>query len=301
MDEDRSSSKRFGASLYRLQEAVRVKCSRVCNSESKTMIELNSDFPFDIRDAEQIVNLLIRVSDPGLGLPIPDRKRHLAESVCKLIDADIFLWYTMIADSQCAERLVATCTIDGGWSSSEQRYAVLKLLHDPEFGVQIRVAHQHIKPRGLCVVRRREDYIDEKTWSVVGRLWLEAGLHHTLLCIYPLSPPSLSAISFHRKKEKPPFSIRDRSIVELVFEQVGWLHRDAAKECTGKVVENLSRREKQVLTFLLDGRSNKQIAALLELSEYTVGDYIKSIFKHFEVHSRGELQAVFLVGRLKSP
>lgn len=40
-----------------------------------------------------------------------------------------------------------------------------------------------------------------------------------------------------------------------------------------ELVESLSRRERQVLTFLLDGHSNKSMAKLLELSPRTIEDY----------------------------
>ena len=51
----------------------------------------------------------------------------------------------------------------------------------------------------------------------------------------------------------------------------------------------LSGREQQVLACLLDGLSNKQIAAQLTLSPETVGTYVKRLYEKLEVNSRGEL------------
>ena len=44
----------------------------------------------------------------------------------------------------------------------------------------------------------------------------------------------------------------------------------------------------------LDGLSRKQIAANLAITEQTVGDHLKALYKHFGVHSAGELAAHFL-------
>jgi DNA-binding CsgD family transcriptional regulator len=51
----------------------------------------------------------------------------------------------------------------------------------------------------------------------------------------------------------------------------------------------LSRREREVVEQLLDGKSNKQIAAALSISERTVEFHLKNIYDKFLVGSRVEL------------
>jgi two-component system nitrate/nitrite response regulator NarL len=53
----------------------------------------------------------------------------------------------------------------------------------------------------------------------------------------------------------------------------------------------LSPRERQTLELLLAGDAEKQIAAKLALSKHTVHVYVKSLYKRFDVSSRGELLA----------
>jgi DNA-binding CsgD family transcriptional regulator len=48
---------------------------------------------------------------------------------------------------------------------------------------------------------------------------------------------------------------------------------------------------RQVLGCLLEGDSDKQAAARLRVSRYTVNQYVKLIFTHFNVTTRGELLA----------
>lgn len=53
----------------------------------------------------------------------------------------------------------------------------------------------------------------------------------------------------------------------------------------------LSPRLRQTLEQLMLGDSEKQVATKLGLSRYTIHDYVKTIYKHFNVRSRGELLA----------
>ena len=49
-----------------------------------------------------------------------------------------------------------------------------------------------------------------------------------------------------------------------------------------------------MLNSLLEGDSEKQVAARLQLSAATVHEYVSALYRRFAVHSRGELMAHFL-------
>ena len=53
----------------------------------------------------------------------------------------------------------------------------------------------------------------------------------------------------------------------------------------------LTPREKEVVAAMLRGYSNKQISACLNLSEYTIENHLRRIYKKFSVHSRTALIA----------
>jgi DNA-binding CsgD family transcriptional regulator len=59
-------------------------------------------------------------------------------------------------------------------------------------------------------------------------------------------------------------------------------------------VEGLSPRRRQVLDLLLQGRSEKEVAAALDLSPATVHEYVGGIYRHLSVNSRAELMAFFI-------
>ena len=58
--------------------------------------------------------------------------------------------------------------------------------------------------------------------------------------------------------------------------------------------DGLSQRLEQTLRSLLDGDSEKQVAAKLGLSQHTVHVYVKALYKKYGVSSRGELLARLL-------
>lgn len=59
----------------------------------------------------------------------------------------------------------------------------------------------------------------------------------------------------------------------------------------------VTRRERDVLSLLLRGKTNKQIAEALDLSGYTVRDHVSKLLKKCRVKTRAELMAEFMVGQ----
>ncbi|HEV8104496.1 MAG TPA: response regulator transcription factor [Gaiellaceae bacterium] len=63
----------------------------------------------------------------------------------------------------------------------------------------------------------------------------------------------------------------------------------------------LSSRELEVLDLVADGRANKEIAARLELSEFTVKRHIQNILRKIGARSRLEASASYLAQRREAP
>lgn len=62
----------------------------------------------------------------------------------------------------------------------------------------------------------------------------------------------------------------------------------------------LSDREMQVVSLILKGKTNKEIAANLFITENTVKYFVKSIYEKFNVHNRTELLMLLYEERIKS-
>lgn len=55
----------------------------------------------------------------------------------------------------------------------------------------------------------------------------------------------------------------------------------------------LTKREKEVIDLLMEGKFNREIASALQISENTVESHLKSIFRKLKVRSRVEVIILF--------
>ncbi|KAB2921907.1 MAG: helix-turn-helix transcriptional regulator [Dechloromonas sp.] len=81
------------------------------------------------------------------------------------------------------------------------------------------------------------------------------------------------------------------------------LHRMLAEEklsqeCAPRVVLRLSARESQVIALVRDGKTNQQIAQVLELSPLTVKNHVQNILRKLEVANRTQAVAKAVKARL---
>jgi DNA-binding NarL/FixJ family response regulator len=68
-----------------------------------------------------------------------------------------------------------------------------------------------------------------------------------------------------------------------------WIPKEIAKRLASrKLFEELTPREVQVLQLLAKGSANKQIADVLNITEHTVKDHLKSVFGKLQVEDRTE-------------
>jgi DNA-binding CsgD family transcriptional regulator len=137
---------------------------------------------------------------------------------------------------------------------------------------------------------------DDPDRARVLEWWSRAtGMRECIVSVYPVAPDVYSALGFHRRVGKPSFTSLQRATVHLILNKVPWLHKDGHDvPANDERLLKLSPREREVLLYLLEGDSRKQIAQRLGLSHHTVADHMKSIYKHFDVNSRAELLALFM-------
>jgi len=76
---------------------------------------------------------------------------------------------------------------------------------------------------------------------------------------------------------------------------VAGLTQYTARERLWNTWETLTAREKDVAAFACLGYTNRQIAARLNISPYTVKDRLSSVFRKFDVHKRGELRLLLSI------
>jgi DNA-binding CsgD family transcriptional regulator len=101
--------------------------------------------------------------------------------------------------------------------------------------------------------------------------------------------PVLSSITLYRGWRESRFGARERALVQLVHEELSadWRRVHAA---TNRLA-GLPPRVRKTAELLLGGLSEKQVAGELGLSQHTVHQYVKALYRELQVQSRGELHA----------
>lgn len=109
------------------------------------------------------------------------------------------------------------------------------------------------------------------------------------------------AVGYLLKKDPPEYIIdavrkvfKGESVMngKIARQVVDFFNRQLKKTVSSYSSDyNLSNRENEVLTLLMDGLSYKQIAAKCNVSLDTISSHIRNIYSKLNIHSRAELAA----------
>jgi DNA-binding CsgD family transcriptional regulator len=107
-------------------------------------------------------------------------------------------------------------------------------------------------------------------------------------------PRRPECINTYRPQGAQPFGPREVALVKLLHDEIAPLTgvRLTTEEHISR--NGLSKRLRETLSLLLEGYSEKQVAAELHLGARTVHDYVTMLYEHFDVSSRAELLAYFI-------
>ena len=153
---------------------------------------------------------------------------------------------------------------------------------------------------------RRSDVIDDFGWFAsahYNEVRRPLGFGESLYAKFTTPDGRHLKLSFHRESNDSPFTARDARLLHLFNENLASLYlapsrAPAASETTPRSdahLASLPLRLRPVLRRLLAGDAEKQAAQKLGLSPHTVHEYTKALYRRFNVNSRGELLAKFVV------
>lgn len=186
---------------------------------------------------------------------------------------------------------------DVGWPTARDRDAWLELLRSGRTFTYPTVAAIY-RQAGTVIVRSRDQLVTNREWdrstelhedrkplgqdeTLIGQLW------------HPHWPGAHMVFSINRAAGARQFDGRERAFLRLFLGEVKALAGTALAIDEAGPFAGLTGRARQVLDALLQGDSEKQIAARLGVSRHTVHDYVKSLYHRFKVSSRGELLASY--------
>lgn len=102
------------------------------------------------------------------------------------------------------------------------------------------------------------------------------GIEDELTILLPLDPPEVAGFSFLRER---PFTSDERTMLELLAPQLARLanRRDGAL---------LTAREREIMRWVAQGKTNKEIALILGVQPGTVRKHLEHVFEKLDVHTR---------------
>jgi DNA-binding CsgD family transcriptional regulator len=148
---------------------------------------------------------------------------------------------------------------------------------------------------GRVVTRTRSAIISDAVWyrsATFNDYRKPAGFDHSLVSVCEVSDQgAIAAILLARGLGERDFSPGEVRLLKFFHEEFGRLIGRQLVSATESSPDKLSPRLRQTLACLIEGDSEKQVAARLGLSPTTVHEYVTALYRRFGVHSRGELLA----------
>lgn len=252
------------------------------------------DLVLDEVDVRAVVRLLgdVIVSRQDLA----GIKRQLMAGICALINADAWTW-SLGCRAEPGEQPVYLGIAYGGFDEARYARLLLAAAH-PDMAWTSEKLLTEMRRRNGHITRLRQNIVDEATFvgSGVDRHLREADIGPFVFSLRPIDDHAVSTISLYRRKEAAPFTGREARIAHVLLSELPWLHEAGWPSDRGASVPRLSPRLRLVLNLLLDGRSRKEMASSLSLSEYTIAQYQQAVYQHFGVHSHATLLRRFRMG-----
>lgn len=119
-----------------------------------------------------------------------------------------------------------------------------------------------------------------------------------------LSGPTLMGTTGHRTGNPPHFTLRQRRAIHVAHNGLRWIYYPESAPDEQRMsapvefafpmrspMPELPPRYQRVLNHLLAGGSEKALADQLGLSRHTIHEYVRAIYRIFNVNSRSELMA----------
>jgi len=137
----------------------------------------------------------------------------------------------------------------------------------------------------------------DDTWytGIFAPMLTEGGYKDTMCSAWAASPDRAIMLGIMQPPQDPPFTEADRILMSLMVRAAApFVDREIFPPETHPAIVDLTGRQREVLLHLLHGGSEKEIAGRLHRSVHTIHTYVKQLYAHFKVSSRGELMATFV-------
>ena len=151
---------------------------------------------------------------------------------------------------------------------------------------------------GPLVTLTRRQLVSDALWyrSIVWNDYHRpVGIDDRLTSVYQSGDAgAVSVIALHRGVGERQFSQREQQLMRFFHGELGRLIGRSLVSGIEPSPDKLPPRLRQTLACLLEGDSEKQVAARLGLSRATTHQYVMALYRRFRVGSRPQLLAHFI-------
>jgi DNA-binding CsgD family transcriptional regulator len=149
---------------------------------------------------------------------------------------------------------------------------------------------------GRSLLVQRKEYIDDQEWyrsksyEATTRLM---GFDDEMVGMFPIGtgPADMQCLIIYRDKMKRRFNEAEQQRLKLLMDTVRPLIGGPLAGFREVGPSELPPRVREVLACALEGDSDKQVAQRLNISPNTVHQYMRQIYRRFNVAGRSELLA----------
>lgn len=155
------------------------------------------------------------------------------------------------------------------------------------------------KPRKQLAVARREGRVDDEGWRVRKngeRFWARVvitALHDSAGRLRGFAKVTQDLTQKHAEQELRESEAHLRYALAERERLSRDLHDLAGHHAKVDLAESLSPQEKKVLSLVAEGKTNKEIAIALELSDKTVKNYLSTVFQKLHVGRRARAAVIY--------
>jgi DNA-binding CsgD family transcriptional regulator len=224
---------------------------------------------------------------------------HLLATVADLVDAQNAYWMGALRLAESGRDPLL------GWRPRLIRY--LEPLPNDEKFTQERLKNLNrgkVDEATIAHARLAGSYRARRLRDLVAPDWFEGdtykgyvgrGVYDSLAVVAPVAESAESYYGFLRMRPDDPFTELQRDTALYAVRGLTWFHRQVML-AQGLLVARspLTPSERRVLSLLLTEKSEKEMAALLELSVTTVHSYVRDVLRKFGVSGRAGLTALWL-------
>ncbi|UWN51416.1 hypothetical protein ASALC70_03643 [Alcanivorax sp. ALC70] len=224
----------------------------------------------------------------------------LLNRIADLIDSDHGYWLCSIRLSDDANDPLLgwrarSIRFFGELPADQQVYvATVKRL---DKGIPDESTRNHVHEAGRFRATLLVDHISEAFYEGEHYIhhYLGRGITDRLFVVMPVNQDLESYFVFDRLRGQADFTPEELEVARYALRSLSWLNRQIHLSHGQFMAEApLTPTERQVLKHLLAGSAEKCIADTLGQSPHTTHEYVKTLFRKFNVRSRAQLTALWL-------